>query len=64
MVGDAWIDKQMDGKNDISRWVPHLNSRTNFAVLSTEGKTPVMKEKLINQPTASKFHFFRRNNNL
>ena len=64
MVGDEWIDKRMDGKNDISRWVPHLNSRTNFAVLSTEGKTPVMKEKLNKSANCFKISFFRRNNNL
>ena len=40
-----------------SNFESFLKTGTTFAVLSTEGKTPVMRGRLNNLPIPSKFHF-------
>ena len=40
-----------------SNFESFLKTGTTFAILSTEGKTLVMKERLNNLPIASKFNF-------
>ena len=39
-----------------------LKTGTTFAVLSTEGKTSVMKDRLNKSTTCLEISFFRRNN--
>ena len=43
-----------------SNFESFLKTGTTFAVLSTDGKTPFMKERLNKLPLASKFHFLER----
>ena len=44
-----------------SNFESFLKTGTTFAVLSTEGKTPVMKERLNKSANCFEMSFFRRN---
>ena len=45
-----------------SNFEPFSKTGATFAVLSTEGKTPVMKERLNKSASCFEFSFFRKNN--
>ena len=45
-----------------SNFESFLKTGTTFAILKTEGKTPVMKERLNKSANCFEISFFRRNN--